>query len=105
VSYVVTVSFSPVREYGIMLHDDDIQSMDKDQARAWLFSKFEEMGCVPSNPTGKILVLDMILNVAMYGGEESFEEESEWARSYAIAVAAALRRPAIKVDVANFVVG
>lgn len=104
-SYAVTVSFNIAREYEIMLHDSDMQGMDKDQARAWLAREFEEMECVPSNPMGKILLLDMILNVAMYGGEDRFEEGGEWARSYAMAVAVALQRPAIRVDVANFVVG
>ncbi len=104
-SYTVTVSFDRGREYEIMLHDGDMQGMDKDQARAWLAGEFEEMGCIPSNPTGKILLLDMILNVAMYGGEERFEEGGEWARNYAIAIAVSLERLAIRVDVANFLVG
>lgn len=105
VSHVVTVSFDRDREYEIMPHDGDIQGMDKDQARAWLAREFEELECVPSNPVGKILLLDMILNVAKYAGEECFENGGEWARSYAIAVAVTLQRPAIRVDVANFVVG
>ncbi|HPF57951.1 MAG TPA: hypothetical protein P5149_04685 [Candidatus Competibacteraceae bacterium] len=104
-SYVIIVSFNPNREYEIMLHDDDMQGMNKDQARAWLAKEFEEMECVPSNPMGKILLLDMILNVAMHGGEERFEESGEWAKHYAIAIAAVLERPVIKVDVRNFVVG
>lgn len=105
VSYAVIVSFDRDREYEIMLHDGDIQGMDRDRARAWLAGEFEEMGCVPSNPTGKILLLDMILNVAMDGGEERFEAGGEWARNYAIAVAVSLERPVIRVDVAHFVVG
>ena len=105
VSYAVIVSFDRDREYEIMLHDGDIQGMDRDRARAWLAGEFEEMGCIPSNPTGKILLLDMILNVAMDGGEERFEAGGEWARNYAIAVAVSLERPVIRVDVAHFVVG
>ena len=104
-SHTVIVSFARNREYEIMLHDGDARGMDKDQARAWLAGEFEEMGCVPSNPTGKILLLDMVLNVAMYGGEERFEGGGEWARNYARAVAVSLERPVIRVDIANFVVG
>ncbi len=104
-SHAVTVSFGPDREYEIMLHDSDMQGMGRDRARAWLAREFEEMECSPSNPMGKILVLDMILNVAKYGSEERFKEGGEWAKGFATAVAGALQRPAIKVDVANFVVG
>ncbi|MCB1776227.1 MAG: hypothetical protein KDI50_02215 [Candidatus Competibacteraceae bacterium] len=104
-SYTVTVSFDRKKEYEIMLHDDEMQSLNKEQARTWLIREFEELECVPSNPTGKILLLDMVLNVARYGGEDRFEEAGEWARCYAIAVAVVLERPAIRVDVGNFVVG
>ena len=48
---------------------------------------------------------NMILNVAMDGGEERFEAGGEWARNHAIAVAVSLERPVIRVDVAHFVVG
>ena len=104
-SYTVTAAFHFNREYEILLHDSDLQNMDKDQARAWLAKEFDNLGCVPSNPMGKVLLLDMILNIAMDGGEERFIEAGEWAKQYAIAVATTLERPAIRVDVANFVVG
>ncbi|MGB2681713.1 MAG: hypothetical protein WBE39_10410 [Candidatus Competibacter sp.] len=104
-SYAVTVAFNLGREFEIMLHEDDLQGMDEEQARAWLLKEFQDLECVPSSPSGKILLLDMMLNVALYGGEERFEENGAWAKNYARAVAAALRRPVIKVDVSNFVVG
>lgn len=102
-SHSVTVSFGPEREYEIMLHDSDVAATGKDQARAWLSREFEALECSPTNPMGKVLVLDMILNVAKYAGEERFRD-GEWSRGYAAAVAGALQRPAVKVDVANFVV-
>jgi hypothetical protein len=105
VSHAVIVSFYHDREYETMLHDGDMRDMTKEQARTWLAQEFEELECVPSNPMGKILLLDMILNVAKYAGEECFENGGEWARNYAIAVAVSLERPAIRVDVANFMVG
>ncbi len=104
-SYTVTVSFGEGRDYEISMHDSEVSAMAKDQARAWLAREFEELECTPTNPMGKILVLDMVLNVAKYGGETRFEEGGEWARAFATAVSAALQRPAIRVDVAGFVVG
>ena len=105
VSYAVTVAFNLGKEYEIMLHEGDLQGMDAERSRAWLLKEFQDLECVPSSPSGKILLLDMILNVALYGGEDRFEENGVWAKNYAKAVAAALQRPAIKVDVSNFVVG
>ena len=105
VSYVVTVVFHLGRAYEIPLHEAVVQEMSQDQARAWLLKEFQELECVPSSPSGKILLLDMILSVALNAGEGRFEADGDWAKDYAKAVAAALQRPVIKVDVAGFIVG
>ena len=104
-SYTVTVVFGGDREYEFALHDADVVATTKDQARNWLAREFEDLECTPSNPMGKVLVLDMILNVAKYGGESRFEQGGEWAKRFAVVTAAALDRPAVSVDVASFVVG
>ncbi len=104
-SQVVIVSFSAEREYEFAVHPVDVAGMDRKGARKWLADEFEALECTPSNPMGKILVLDMILNVAKYGGEERFRQAGDWARRFAGAVAVALERPAIRVDVPNFIVG
>ena len=101
----ITVAFGGGREYEITVHDADAAGMAKDQARAWLASEFETLECTPTNPMGKILVLDMVLNVAKYGGEERFRAGGDWARQFATATAVALGRPTIRVDVASFTVG
>ena len=104
-SYTVTVVFGGDREYEFALHDADVVATTKDQARNWLAREFEDLECTPSNPMGKVLVLDMILNVAKYGGESRFEQGGEWAKKFSVVTAAALDRPAVRVDVASFVVG
>ena len=104
-SYTVTVVFGGDREYEFALHDAEVASTTKEQARSWLAKEFDELECSPSNPMGKVLVLDMILNVAKYGGESRFEQASDWAKKFAIVTAAALERPAVRVDVSSFVVG
>jgi hypothetical protein len=103
-SHTIIVAFGAEREYEIHVHDAEANAMTKDQARAWLSNEFETLECSPTNPMGKILVLDMILNVAKYGGEDRFRQGGEWAKKFAAVVAVLLARPAIKVDVANFVV-
>lgn len=101
----VSVSFGPEREYEFSLHESDVAALGKEQARAWLAAEFEVLECAPANAMGKLLILDMILDVAKYGGEERFRQDGDWAKQFATSVAGALGRPAIKVDVANAVVG
>ncbi len=104
-SYTVTVVFGGNREYEFALQASEVAGTTKDQARNWLTQEFEELECTPSNPMGKVLVLDMILSVAKYGGESRFEQASDWAKKYALMSAAVLDRPTVRVDVAAFVVG
>ena len=104
-SHTVTVVFGGEREYEFPLRDADVASTTKEQARNWFAREFEDLECTPSNPMGKELVLDMVLNVAKYGGESRFEQAGEWARKFALHTAVALDRPAVRVDVSSFVVG
>lgn len=101
-SNTVVVSFGTEREYNFIVHADDMKNLSKDQAREWLAEEFEELECSPSNPVGKILLVDMILNVAKYAGEDRFKERESWAQEFANAVVVSLARPTIRVDVRDF---
>lgn len=103
--YTVTVVFPSDREYEFHIHDSDVAQLSKDSARDWLHEEFEELECTPSNPMGKVLILDVILNVAKYSGEQRFAQGGAWARQYAACVAVALDRAAVRVDVPGFTVG
>ena len=52
-----------------------------------------------------MLILDVILNVAKYGGEQRFAQGSQWATQFAACVAVVLDRPAVRIDIPGFVVG
>jgi hypothetical protein len=104
-SQQIIVSFGADKDHEFMVHPADKVGLDKDAARAWLAKEFEDLECTPSNPMGKVLVLDMILNVAKYGGEARFQAGGDWAHRFAAVVAVSLDRPIVKVDVASFVVG
>ena len=93
------------REYEFTLHADEIVGLTGEAARAWLLAEFDALECTPSNPMGKVLILDVILNVAKYAGEARFSQGSEWARRFAASVCASLDRPVVRVDVPAFVVG
>lgn len=93
------------REYEFTVHADEIANLSGESARRWLLAEFDALECTPSNPVGKILILDVILNVAKYAGEARFAQGGEWARRFAACVGVALDRPAVRVDVPAFVVG
>ena len=74
-------------------------------ARRWFDNEFSVLECEPSNPMGKVLILDKILNVAKYGGEQRFFDGKEWAKTFARNAALALGRDTVKVDLVDFSIG
>ena len=100
-SSIVNVVFDRHREYELIAH----ASPTREAANRWLDEEWEALECEPTNPMGKVLVLDRILGIALYAGEKRFATPSEWTQRYADAVATVLARPAVRVDVANRIVG
>jgi hypothetical protein len=100
-SSIVSVVFERNREYELIAH----AGPSREEASRWLDEQWEALECEPSNPMGKVLVLDKILCVAKYGGEKRFAEGGDWAKRYADVVATVLERPVVRVDVADRVVG
>ncbi|KFB73369.1 MAG: hypothetical protein AW09_001350 [Candidatus Accumulibacter phosphatis] len=54
---------------------------------------------------GKVLIIDKILNVARYGGEQRFIDGKDWATRFARYTALALGRDTVRIDVAAFNIG
>jgi hypothetical protein len=102
--YNVAVSFGPNNEYEIKVPDDDIRSLTREDASQWLHREYEALECAPRNPVGKILLLDIVLDVAKYGGEDHFAANDVWSKRFAACCAAALKRD-IRIDVPNLTVG
>ncbi len=103
--YTVTVSFGQNNEYEFKLHDADVQPVTREEASHWLHGEYEALECAPRNPIGKILLLDVILDVAKYAGEDRFAAGGDWARRFALCCGAALKRDTIRIDVPNLIVG
>lgn len=100
-SSIVSVVFDRNREYELIAH----AGSSHEEANDWLNAQWAELECEPSNPMGKVLILDKILSVARHGGEKRFAEPGEWSQRYANAVATVLERPVVRVDVADRSVG
>ncbi len=101
----IVVAFARGSEYTFHVSDQEIAPCGRDEANAWLDREWIDLDCIPTNPVGKILLLDKILCVAKYAGERQFTSNAEWANRYARAVAAVLDRPLIRVDVGEHQVG
>lgn len=100
-SSIVSVVFDGTREYEIFA----TPMASREEANHWLDDQWAALECEPSNPMGKVLVLDKILSIARYGSEKRFATADEWSRQYARAVISVLERPVVRVDIANRVVG
>lgn len=100
-SSIVTVVFDRHREYELISHTP----LPREAANRWLEEQWLALECEPSHPMGKVLTLDRILGIAKYAGEKRFAQPDAWTQQYAEAVAGVLERPAVRVDVAENVVG
>jgi len=103
--HTLLVKFGKGKEYELRLHAGDLAGVSPQAARRWLEQQFVEMGCVPTNPTGKTLLVDLILGVARAIGDKPFAQGEPLAREFARNALAVLQRPAITIDVENSYVG
>jgi hypothetical protein len=101
----VKVSFGKDREYEYQFAESELAGMTAEQARRWFDNEFATMECEPTNPMGKVLIIDKILNVAKYGSEQRFKDGKDWAKTFARNTALALGRDTVKVDVVEFAIG
>jgi hypothetical protein len=103
--YDVTVSFGKDREYQYKFSQDELAESSAEEARRWFDKEFADLQCEPSNPVGKVLIIDKILGVARSGGEQRFIDGKSWALQFARYTALALGRDTIRVDVAALSIG
>lgn len=104
-SYTVIVAFGKGKEYEFKFPQADLGSQTAEEARRWFDKEFVSLECEPSNPVGKVLIIDKVLNVAKYGSESRFAEDGGWAKDFARNAALALGRDTVRVDVADFIIG
>lgn len=102
---IVTVAFARDREYELRVSAGGKNRLTAEEAQMWLGQQFDAFGCAPQSPVGKVLVLDKVLEVARGAGEKRFAAGGEWVERYARAVAAALNRETVRVDVGQNSVG
>lgn len=99
----VIVSFSKETEFEYKFGTDVGRTID--EARRWFDDEFTKLECDVATPTGKILIIDKILNVARYGGQARFADNLDWGNTFARCAATVLGRDLIRIDVENNTIG
>lgn len=84
----------------VRLHAEAAEVMAPDQARAWLDAQFTAMECEPLRALGKVLTADKVLRVTEAAGPQRLHDAG-WSADYARAVAGAIGKPMVRVDLAS----
>ncbi len=98
----VTVKFNAAQQFRISASNS--VDITDEAARAWLSQEYEDFGCEPINPVGKVLAVDKVLSVARAAGPGLFAD-TQWAGTFAKAALASLKRPMVTIDVEGMTVG
>lgn len=103
--YDLTVVFEDGNEFEAKFHKDDLASLTREAAREWLHKEFDNLECEPRNPVGKLILLDVLMDVAKYSGEKRFTQDAAWAKQFARCALVALSRDTVRIDIANLTIG
>ena len=79
-------------------------AMEHEAGRRWLDEQFNTLDCEPLRPTGKVLLADKVLVVAK-AAQKQLTNDPAWRKSFAVAAAAVLSQPVIRVDIPDMTVG
>ncbi len=77
------------------------EPQDPQAARRWLEEQFVTLEAEPTRASGKVLIADKVLAVAIAAGARRFRDDPDWAARYAAAVAGALGKTVVTVDTAS----
>ena len=81
------------------VEDAALEEYSVDKARTWLLDAFDAFGCVPPNPMGKLLSVDLILGVARAAGMARFDTDPLWSGEFALAASRLRDATGLEVDV------
>ena len=103
--YHVVISFAKGREHSYEFSSVELAEHSPEEARRWFDKEYSDLKCEPSNPMGKVLIIDKILHVARSGGEQRFVDGKMWATQFSRYAALVLGRDTIRIDVDAFRIG
>ena len=97
----LTVVFGSGKEFDFTVEDSELAAVTEDAAWRWFDREYAELDCQASSPVGKVLVIDKILNVAKFSGENRFASQPEWAQAFARQAGRRLDPDNVRGDVGN----
>ncbi len=101
---VVTVIFN-ARQTVELAVDVEPGGAGSAAAREWFETTWVRLGCEPLRASGKVLMLDKILGVAVALGYSELSGNGDTAREFAVQAAMALEKSRITVDLPGLTVG
>ena len=101
----ITMLFDDGYQLETEVGDAEIARFTHSSAHQWLGREFEDAGCVPANPMGKLLAADKVVTLAKTRTRAVFESDSSWVRDYFAATAAALEKPVVTINLAENTLG
>jgi hypothetical protein len=76
----------------------DLVGCTRRDADDWLGKEFVAAGCVPSDPVGKLILADKVIQLARTIPAKTLVTPTPWLHEYLRAVACALERPVVSID-------
>ena len=80
------------------LGDADLLGCNRRIADEWLGREFEAAGCVPTNPVGKLILADKVMQLALGIPAATLAQPTPWLHDFLRAVACGLDRPMVVID-------
>lgn len=95
----ITINFGAGRLIVLRTQFDDGDPQAAAQAHLWLEQQYRARDCEPVRLTGKVVLMDRILALALAAGYEGLRDHDEVAAEFARNTATVLRKRRVTVDV------
>ena len=101
-NYPVSVVLKNGDHHSFILREDEVDAFDVSSAWHWIAKEFEEAGLEPPSPTGKILLKDQIMMLALEQKPADWAAPTAALRKFLAAAVKSLGGPAVTIDLLNY---
>lgn len=89
-------SDSPIR---FVVEERELVAVEKNSAAAWFTEQFDLLGCHARSPTGKLMMRNVVVDVATAAGQSRFDSDPQWSSQFALNCAALFKPNGVQIDV------